>query len=331
MRIIEVIADCGHRDTLKAIAEQYEVLENWVLPTKDEEDPRCVTRMLVQPEKTQKVIDAIQVVLENAENARMMILPVEATLPYPEVDEEEKKQRAKTRSREELYSNIISGSTLDSNFIYMVVLSTIVAAIGLLEDNVAVVIGAMVIAPLLGPNIALAFATSLGDTKLIWKAFKTNITGLSIALLLSVILGYTWPLNFESRELMMRTAVDIDGVVLALASGAAAVLSLTSSWMNSLVGVMVAVALLPPAATLGLMLGSANYQEAMGAALLLAVNVVCVNLSAKLSFLAKGIKPRTWIEKEKGRQSVFVSSFIWILLLIILISAILVRRNLVPV
>lgn len=330
MRIIEVIADCGHTDTLKSIAEQYEILEHWVLPTAEEDDTRCVTRMLVRPEKQQKVIDAVQQLLEKAENARLMILPVEATLPYPEVDEEAREKRAKTRSREELYSNIIAGATLDSNFIYMVVLSTIVAAIGLLEDNVAVVIGAMVIAPLLGPNIALAFATSLGDGKLIWKAFKSNITGLSIALLLSIILGYTWPLNFESRELMMRTSVDIDGVVLALASGAAAVLSLTSSWMNSLVGVMVAVALLPPTATFGLMLGSGHYQEAMGAALLLAVNVVCVNLSAKLSFLAKGIKPRTWIEKEKGRQSVFVSSFIWILLLIILIAAILVRRDLVP-
>lgn len=331
MRIIEIIADCGHSDTLKSIAEQYEILEYWNTPTADEEDTRCITRMLVKPEKQQKVIDAIQLVIEKAENSRMMILPVEATLPYPEVDEEDKASRAKTRSREELYSNIIAGSTFDSNFIYMVILSTIVAAIGLLEDNVAVVIGAMVIAPLLGPNIALAFSTSLGDTKLIWKAFKTNIIGLGIALLLSIILGYSWPLNFESRELMMRTSVDIDGVVLALASGAAAVLSLTSSWINSLVGVMVAVALLPPAATLGLMLGSANYQEAIGAALLLAVNVVCVNLSAKLTFLAKGIKPRTWIEKEKGRQSMFVSSLIWALLLIILLSIIIIRRDLIPV
>jgi uncharacterized hydrophobic protein (TIGR00341 family) len=331
MRIIEVIADCGHSDTLNSIAEQYEILEHWTLPTAEEDDTRCITRMLVIPEKQQKVIDAVQLVLEKAENARMMILPVEATLPYPEVDAEAKEKRAKTRSREELYSNIIAGSTLDSNFIYMVILSTIVAAIGLLEDNVAVVIGAMVIAPLLGPNIALAFATSLGDTKLIGKAFKTNITGLGIALLLSVALGYAWPLNFESRELMMRTGVDIDGIVLALASGAAAVLSLTSSWINSLVGVMVAVALLPPTATLGLMFGAGHYQEAIGAALLLAVNVVCVNLSAKLSFLAKGIKPRTWIEKEKGRQSVFVSAFIWILLLIILITIIIVRRDLLPV
>jgi uncharacterized hydrophobic protein (TIGR00341 family) len=203
----------------------------------------------------------------------------------------------------------------------MVILSTVVAAIGLLEDNVAVVIGAMVIAPLLGPNLSLAFATSLGDTRLIWKSLKTNFTGLTIALVLSICIGLLWPLNFESRELMMRTAVDIDGVVLALASGAAAVLSLTASWINSLVGVMVAVALLPPTATLGLMIGAGRYTEAAGAALLLAVNVVCVNLSAKLSFLAKGIKPRTWLEKEKARQSMTAYIVFWFIILAILIAA----------
>lgn len=329
MRIIEIIADCGHVDTLKSIAEQHEILECWSLPTSAEDDLRCVTRMLVRPEKQQKVIDALQQILEKSETARIIILPVEATLPYPEIDEEDNKRRAKTRSREELYSNIVAGSTLDNNFIYMVILSTVVAAIGLLEDNVAVVIGAMVIAPLLGPNIALAFAASLGDTQLIWKALKTNLTGLSIALLLSIIIGFSWPLNFESKELMMRTSVDIDGVVLALASGAAAVLSITASWMSSLVGVMVAVALLPPAATLGLMLGSGHFTEAAGAALLLAVNVVCVNLSAKLSFFAKGIKPRTWLEKEKAKQSMAAYIFFWILILSILLVVIVLRKNII--
>ena len=133
-------------------------------------------------------------------------------------------------------------------------MSTIVAAIGLLEDNVAVVIGAMVIAPLLGPNIALSFATSLGEGKLLWSALKSNVIGMFVALILSVLIGLLWPLNFDSHELMARTDVGMDGIVLALVSGAAAVLSLTSGLSSALVGVMVAVAILPPTATLGLML-----------------------------------------------------------------------------
>jgi uncharacterized membrane protein len=142
---------------------------------------------------------------------------------------------------------------------------------------------------------------------------------------MAFVIARILPVNFQSRELMMRTMVDIDGAVLALASGAAAVLSLTASWMNSLVGVMVAVALLPPTATLGLMLGSGHYMEAGGAAMLLAVNIVCVNLSAKLSFLAKGIKPRTWIEKEKARQSMTIYILVWFIALAILLGVMWIR------
>jgi uncharacterized hydrophobic protein (TIGR00341 family) len=155
----------------------------------------------------------------------------------------------------------------------------------------------MVIAPLLGPNIALAFAATLGDRDLLLKSFKTNMAGVAFALSLSIAIGWFWPPITLNPEILARTAVGFDDVVLALASGAAAVLSLTSGIASALVGVMVAVALLPPTATLGMVLAS-------GAALLLAVNIVCVNISANLVFLFKGVRPRTWLEKRNARQSV---------------------------
>ena len=326
MRVIEVITDQGHVDTLRGIAEQKEIVDIWVGHT--DEDGRCSTRMLVCPEKQQAVIDAVQALLATAENTRLLILPVEATLPrVEEVNVEEEKRKSISRSREELYQNIVAGAKLDSNFVYMVIMSTIVAAIGLLEDNVAVVIGAMVIAPLLGPNMALSFATTLGEGKLLWSALKSNIIGLLIALSISILIGLLWPLNFDSHELMARTDVGMDGIVLALVSGAAAVLSLTSGLPSSLVGVMVAVAILPPTATLGLMLGAGNYQYALGAGLLLAVNIVCVNLASNLVFLVKGIKPRTWYEQQKAKQSMIIFVLFWFVVLIILIMTVKVRQE----
>lgn len=323
MRIIEIITDCGHADTLLGIAEQNQVIEKTHIALA-EDDSRCTVRLLVQPEKQQAVMDAVQSVISNTENSRIVILPVEATIPREEKTDDEK-LRSVTRSREELYAAIESGAKLDSNFIFMVVLSTLVAAIGLLEDNVAVVIGAMVIAPLLGPNIALAFATSLGDRQLMWKSFKTNISGLLTALILSVAIGLVWPLNFQSAELIARTDVGFDGVALALASGAAAVMSLATGVSSSLVGVMVAVALLPPTATLGLMLAAGNHDYAIGAALLLAVNIVCVNIAAKLAFLYKGVKPRTWLEKQKARQSMGLYIVVWAMLLVVLMAVLYLR------
>ena len=81
------------------------------------------------------------------------------------------------------------GSALDGSFVLLAVLSTLVAAIGLAENNVAVVIGAMVIAPLLGPNIALAFGTSLGDGELAWQALNISLAGLALPVTLSFGLG----------------------------------------------------------------------------------------------------------------------------------------------
>ncbi len=278
-------------------------------------------RLLVRPEKQQKIIDALQQALSTSENWRIMIKPVEAVIPKPpELDEEEKK-KASGRSREELYHSIEAGTRLDSTYIWLVVFSTIVATIGLLEDNVAVVIGAMVIAPLLGPNIALAFGAALGDRSLIWQSLKTNFSGMFLALALAYGIGLILPVNLESHELISRTDVGLAGIVLALVSGAAGVLSLTTGLSSTLVGVMVAVALLPPTATVGLMLASKNFQLALGAGLLLAVNVVSVNLSAKLVLIFKGVKPRTWLAKEKARQSMLAYMIFWVISLLILFLA----------
>ncbi len=318
MRIIEVLADCGHADTLRGIAEQNEILECWI--DRSEEEERCSMRLLVRVEKQQVVIDAIQGALSGSEGWRILIKPVEATIPRPPELEEQEKKSSGTRLREELYQNIEAGGRLSSNFIWLVVLSTIVATIGLIEDNVAVVIGAMVIAPLLGPNIALAFGAALGDRVLILRALQTNAVGLGLALVLALVIGWLWPANFASKELLARTDVGLDGVVLALASGAAGVLSLTTGLSSALVGVMVAVALLPPTATLGLTLSAGNYHLALGAGLLLMVNVVSVNLAAKLVLIVRGVKPRTWLEKQKARQSIQAYIIFWVVTLLILLA-----------
>lgn len=328
MKIIEILADGNYLQALQNLAERHEAVDYWEGP--EGKDGRHEIRLLVSPEKRQETLDALQAVLGNSETAKWFLMSVEAALPRKEEKEPEKKEEKKDpviASREELYSSVEKSARLDNNFLLLVFLSTVVVAIGLLEDNVAVVIGAMVIAPLLGPNIALALGTALGDRSLMWESLKTTLAGLSLALALSYLIGLLWPLNFESKELLSRTYVGLDSAALAFASGAAAVLSLTTGLPSVLVGVMVAVALLPPTATLGLMLGAGNWELATGAGLLLAVNIVCVNLAAKVSFLFRGIKPRTWLEKQKARQSMVIYIFIWILSLAILLVAIFLRQK----
>ena len=325
MKIIQVIADDAHVDTLRGIAEQHKVADFWV--GNAQEDGRSVARYLVTPKNRQSVLDAVQMTISTSKDHRIFILPIEAAIPHPEsADEAANSKGSSTTTREELYNNIYKGAQLDATYLWLVFLSTIVAAIGLLENNVAVVIGAMVIAPLLGPNIALAFGTAIGDTKLMSKALVCTLVGLGAALVLSYIIGLVWPGPFDSDELLSRTYVGYSGAALALASGAAAVLSLTTGLPSVLVGVMVAVALLPPAATMGIMAAQQEYQHALGATLLLAVNIVCVNLSAKVVLLVRGVKPRTWLEKNKARQSVTAYIFIWAFSLALLLLLIAIQR-----
>ena len=320
MKIIEVIADKSYIDSIKNIVEKNHAPDFWVVSSDREE--RKVVRILVKPEQRQIILDALQEILATSFSYRVVVIPVEAALPREEAEEETEITSATETTREELYNSIGKNARLNQTYLLLIFLSTVVVAIGLLKDNVAVVIGAMVIAPLLGPNLAMALGTALGDTDLMWKAFKTGLAGMSLALVLSIIIGVFWPLNIESRELLARTNVGLDSAVLAMASGAAAVISLTSGIPSILVGVMVAVALLPPAATMGLMLGAGQTDLAYGAAFLLAVNIVAINLSAKLGFLIQGIKPRTWLEKKKAKQSMQSYIIIWVLTLAALLLVI---------
>ena len=332
MKLIEVVAEEGHTDTVLGIAEQQGVVDCWV--SASPEDGRLSIRIVTEAESTQQVIDALHPVIGASSSARLVIINVEASLPRPpEKDDDDdggerkKKEASKTAaSREELYNSIEKNARLDSNFLLLVVLSTVVAAVGLLEDNVAVVIGAMVIAPLLGPNLAQTLGVALGDRRLAWRALRTNLVGIILAVALSAAVGFVLGGELNSGELLQRTVVGLDSVTLALASGAAAVLSISTGLPSVLVGVMVAVALLPPAATMGIMLGHGELEMAAGAALLLAVNVVCVNVAGVSVFALKGVRPRTWLEQQKARQSVALNLFVWGLSLAVLIGVILLRR-----
>jgi len=325
MKLIEVFADQSQLDTIAAIAETHEVYEFRAGMVYDDQQQQM--NLVVSDDKFQTVLDALQNALTAQADARIRAFPLDVVIPRPDADERRKAASA-SASREELYRQVERNAHLDMNFVVLVVLSTIVAAIGLIENNVAVVIGAMVIAPLLGPNLALGLGAALGDLDLMRKALVTTTVGILVALTFSVFLGLLLPVTEYSDELMARTDANWAAIALAFASGAAAALSMTSGLPSVLVGVMVAVALLPPTATLGIMLAQGQLDLASGAGLLLAVNIVSVNLASKLVFLVKGIRPRTWWEKAKAKRAMTVNILIWVLTLSLLGVAIWFRHAL---
>jgi uncharacterized hydrophobic protein (TIGR00341 family) len=324
MKYVEVIADAGSADTILAISEKVNARDFRLgVPG---EDGLQQMRMLVSDNALQQTLDTLQHVLGAQPSARIVVMPIEAYLPKPE-DKSDSKEGSAVTSRESLYQEVEKGARIDFNFFLLVILSTAVATIGLIEDNIAVVIGAMVIAPLLGPNLALSLGTALGDVDLMRKSIRTLALGIAIAIGISVNIGWFWPGELNSHELMARTEANLDSIALALASGAAATLSLTTGLSSVLVGVMVAVALLPPSVTLGIMLGKGEMQLAIGAGLLLAINIVCVNLASKLVFFFKGFRPRTWLEKERAKLAMMRYLFVWVVTLAALLFFIYLRST----
>jgi uncharacterized hydrophobic protein (TIGR00341 family) len=322
LRLIELTVSSAVADRMPAVLESLDVIEHWREPTLEN---RVLVRILVATDKSEAVLDVLERQFTGTDAFRVILLPVEATIPRPPESEPEpkpkpepsKRSRVGAVGREELLNDLASGTRITAVYLALVVLSTIVAAVGLMRDNVAVVIGAMVIAPLLTPNVALALATTLGDLELMRKALKTNFVGLGVALAFAVAVGAIVP-RVDSSEIMSRTATGFADIVLALASGAAGALVFTTGAPATLVGVMVAVALLPPLVTAGLRIAVGDAAGAGGAFLLLMTNVICVNLAAVVTFLLRGVGPRTWWEADKARRATRNAVLLWGALLVVL-------------
>lgn len=331
LRLIEIILpETENLERLRKLLEDHPLIEIWEDRISGE---KIIIKILVKAEESEKILDLLEKRFSKTDQFRIILMPVEASIPRPEkpkIDESkevaENNNNTKTIgriSREELYADMDSKANITSVYLVLVVLSSIVASIGILKDNVAIIIGAMVIAPLLGPNMALALGTTLGDTDLIGRALKANLAGIAATLVLSIIVGMVFAVDPTIGELSSRTQVGLGDIAIALAAGVAGTLSFTKGLPSALIGVMVAVALLPPTVSVGMLLGSNNMAFVPGAVQLVLVNIICVNLAAVTTFFFKGVRPRTWWETKKAEKATRTAIVIWSVLLIILVAAIL--------
>ena len=127
-----------------------------------------------------------------------------------------------------------------------------------------------------------------------------------------------------SLEVGARTDVQWTDVLLALAAGSAGALAFTSGVPITVVGVMVAVALLPPLVSTVFLLVDGDVVLAGGAAVLLATNIVCVNLAGIATFIAQGVRPRQWWEAEKSKRWARRALWVWGVLLLVVIALVVV-------
>lgn len=323
LRLLEIYVPGESGARILEILERRRKVSVWVDHLQGEED---VVKVLVPVEETDGILEILNDHFGKVEGFRVIILPVEATFPRPEAEEEapelgEKAPETPTVgkiSREELYADVNEASQLSRSFVLLMALSAVVAALGVRLDQVAIIIGAMVIAPLLGPNVGLALATTLGDRELARKAVGALALGLLTAVAVGALLGWLFQTAPTDPQVGFRTQVTRFDLLLAVAAGSAGTIAFTAGVATVIVGVMVAVALLPPVVITGMLLGAGHLEPAFGAFLLVISYLVGINLAGVTTFVAQGIRPMTWWEEEKAKRATRVAIPLWVLLLLLL-------------
>lgn len=210
-------------------------------------------------------------------------------------------------------------------FVQMTFLSALVATVGLILDSAAVIIGAMIIAPLLGPALSSTVGTVLDDEELFWRGVLYQVAGVVVAVGSAAL--FAWGLRAawiappglsvtNTAQIAARLSPDILSLILALAAGAAGVLSLATRTKSAIVGVMIAAALIPPAATSGIGIAWGYPVVAIDAGILVVVNLLAINLAGLGVFWYLGYRPPTWLGVEKSRKTVLKRSAILALVLL---------------
>lgn len=279
------------------------------------------SEVLIPAEETDEAVEILEDKFSSYDDFRITIISVEASIPREDVEKASEEEDSEGKGKigtDEIYQNVYESAKVSKTYLVMTVLASIVASIGILYNDIPVIVGSMVIAPLLHPNMALSLSTTLADFELGKRAAKAGLWGFLLAISVGFLFGLILAVDPSASQIVSRTDITLLYVVLALASGVAGSLSVTRGVSEALVGVMIAVALLPPLVTTGLLLGSGFLSLACGSFLLFSVNLVSINLAGVATFLVQDIKPHKWWEKEKAEKMSRKAVLIWTILLLMI-------------
>ena len=210
--------------------------------------------------------------------------------------------RLNLRQRTQAYVRIRRDARPDMDFYVLTGLSAAIAALGLLANSAAVVIGAMLVAPLMSPIAGSGLAMVQGDTRFLRLALGAAIRGALLALLMGILAGLLPLQDPMTEEVLARTQPSLLDVGVALLSGMAVAYALCRSEATAaLPGVAIAAALVPPLSAAGISLASGHFSEFGGALLLYLTNFIAIASSAAVVFLILGFRPSI---SQKDRQTV---------------------------
>ncbi len=227
------------------------------------------------------------------------------------------------QTREKVIAEITPLSSPGFDFFLLVILSCSIATLGLITDSAAVIIGAMLVAPLMSPIIGIGLASIVGDSTLLKSAASALLRGAVLAILLSALVTlvntYLPIISFQSlpQEVLSRTHPTPIDLMIAFSGGIAAAYAMTQANLSAaLPGVAIATALMPPLCTVGIGLALGRLDVAGGAILLFITNAVTIAFAAVLVFFLRGFGSSSVVGKSRLPRSLVLSASLTLLLFV---------------
>jgi uncharacterized hydrophobic protein (TIGR00341 family) len=239
----------------------------------------------------------------------------------PGLNSELKKEKRKRKSSpvEQLIESADSSAKIDINTFALAAIASLVALTGLFLNNVGIIIGAMLLAPLLGPIYAFAISTSTGNKTNLLESLKSISLFLGIIILIAYVVTAVLSLVINlplTPEILIRTIAAPIYVVMAILLGFAVMIALSRGISEGIAGVAVAAALLPPAAVVGISL-AIHQDGALGSLILTLENVGGLIAGSVIGAIALQITPRSYREKISART--ILIRILWVLVVLILL------------
>lgn len=190
---------------------------------------------------------------------------------------------------QQMHVDLLVESTPELSYFVLIIGSCIIATLGLLSNSAAVIIGAMLIAPLMSPIRGLAFAALEGNAVLLRKSLIAIISGTLVAIAIAWLLGFLVALPEFGSEVTARSKPNLLDLGIAIAAGSISGYAKIEPKISSTVaGTAIAVALMPPICVIGLGLSHADWPLSIGATILYLTNLLGITLSCMLVFLVTG-------------------------------------------
>ena len=311
MRLVQVLIPEGARSTVLETLDE-EGIDYALFDEVGRGDFEAMVQFPVPPSGVEPVMQHLTAA-GIREDAYTIVLPTETVVSQrlPALRERFPGLRI---SREELTTRAEELAPANSTFFAFLLLSTIIATTGLLLDSAATIIGAMVVAPLMGPAISASVGAVLDEPAMRKRGSRLQVTGLLAAIVTAAVMGWLLqqtvliPPGLDIRtipQVAERTSPNVLSLFLALGSGLAGAISVIRGAGSALVGVAIAVALIPPAATAGLGIAFGLPGVAIAATVLVVVNLLAINVSALLLLYAAGFRPLETRDMTAVRSAVY--------------------------